>query len=115
MIVTTSMDVQLYVTEDEKKPFVIWIKKLKDKDACGRINARIARLRLGNFGDCKALGNGLWELRIDVGPGYRVYYGRAGEQLVLLLCGGDKRTQDADIATAKKHWVDYKSRELNKE
>ncbi len=109
------MDIQLYVTEDDKKPFVTWISKLKDVKGRGVIKARINRLRLGNFGDCKPVGDGVWELRIDFGPGYRVYYGQTGKQLVLLLCGGDKDTQSADITTAKRYWADYKLREVDED
>jgi putative addiction module killer protein len=72
--------------------------------------ARIDRLSLGNFGDCKALGNGLFELRIDWGPGYRVYYALAGRVFVLLLCGGDKRKQASDIRRALEYLKDYRKR-----
>ena len=75
-----------------------------------RIAARVARLAAGNFGDCKPLMDGLWELRIDVGPGYRVYYAMIDRARVLLLCGGDKRRQSADISRAGRYWNDYQSR-----
>jgi putative addiction module killer protein len=75
-----------------------------------KIVARIDRLSLGNFGDCKALGNGLFELRIDWGPGYRVYYALAGRVFVLLLCGGDKRKQASDIRRALEYLKDYRKR-----
>jgi len=75
-----------------------------------RIAARIDRIELGNFGDSKALGQGVCELRVDYGPGYRVYFGRDGRQIVVLLVGGDKRTQSKDIATAQQFWADYKAR-----
>jgi putative addiction module killer protein len=82
--------------------FSSWIRKLRDERARGRIEIRIRRLSLGNFGDVKPVGEGISELRIDYGPGYRVYLQRQGNLLVLLLVGGDKKTQDADIAKAKK-------------
>jgi len=82
--------------------FANWLRKLRDKRARARIQIRIRRLSLGNFGDVKPLGDGVGELRIDYGPGYRVYFMQAGNLLVLLLAGGTKKTQDADIATAKK-------------
>jgi len=69
--------------------------------AIARISARIDRLALGNFGDAKPVGEGVSELRVDYGPGYRVYFQQRGNALILLLCGGDKRTQQADIAGAK--------------
>ena len=69
--------------------------------------ARLNRIRLGNFGDCKSVGSGVEELRIDFGPGYRVYYGRDGVLVVILLCGGSKRAQDRDILKAKGYWGKY--------
>jgi putative addiction module killer protein len=69
--------------------------------------ARLNRIRLGNFGDCKSVGGGIEELRIDFGPGYRIYYGRQGSFVVVLLCGGDKRTRARDILTAQKYWKEY--------
>jgi len=73
------------------------------------------RVELGNFGDCKFYQEGVWELRIDLGPGYRVYYARAGQTLVLLLCAGDKRTQQTDITRACAYWKDWKQRHLTLE
>jgi putative addiction module killer protein len=82
--------------------FSTWFRKLRDENARARIQIRIRRLSLGNFGDVKPAGDGVSELRIDYGPGYRVYFQQIGTLLVLLLIGGDKKTQDADIARAKK-------------
>jgi putative addiction module killer protein len=87
--------------------FERWFAGLRDHQARARINARIRRLSLGNAGDVKPVGSGVSELRIDYGPGYRVYYLQRGSVLVVLLCGGDKRTQDADIkraVTIAKDW-----------
>lgn len=75
--------------------FADWVASLKDKRAMARIAVRLTRLECGLFGDCRFLGNGVWELRIDEGPGYRVYYGQFQKFAILLLCGGDKRTQRA--------------------
>ena len=89
--------------------FANWLRKLRDAQARARIQIRIRRLSLGNFGDIKPIGEGVSELRIDYGPGYRVYLRQKGKQLVLLLVGGDKKTQQADIAKAKalaKEWND---------
>src|SRR5688572_19325404 len=77
-----------------------WFKGLRDTVAKARINARIRRLSFGHMGDCKAVGEGVFELRIDHGPGYRVYFVQRGSVLTLLLCGGDKRSQSADIRRA---------------
>ena len=79
-----------------------WFAKLRDQRARGRILARIRRLSLGNPGDVEAVGEGISELRIDYGPGYRIYFKRQGEIVVVLLVGGDKRTQQRDIEKAKE-------------
>ena len=80
--------------------FANWLAHLRDRRAKARIQVRIDRLSLGNPGDAKAIGDGLFEMRVDYGPGYRVYYIRRGETVFILLCGGDKSTQRADIKTA---------------
>jgi putative addiction module killer protein len=80
--------------------FATWFAGLRDRQARARITARIRRLSLGNPGDVRPIGHGLSEMRIDYGPGYRVYFVQRGEVVVILLCGGDKRTQDRDIARA---------------
>lgn len=81
--------------------FTAWTKALKDDRALARIALRIDRLRLGNPGDIKSVGGGVNEMRIDYGPGYRLYYVQRGRTLVVMLCGGDKSSQDRDIRTAK--------------
>jgi putative addiction module killer protein len=80
--------------------FAAWFQRLRDKQAKARIQVRIDRLMLGNAGDVRPVGDGVSELRIDYGPGYRVYYVRRGNMLIVLLAGGDKRTQSGDIETA---------------
>jgi putative addiction module killer protein len=84
-----------------------WLSGLADRRVKARVMARISRLAQGAFGDCRPIAEGVWELRIDCGPGYRVYYAQAGKELILLLCGGDKRKQDADIKRAMEHWRHY--------
>ena len=79
-----------------------WLRRLRDENARARIQIRIRRLSLGNFGDIKPVGGGVSELRVDYGPGYRIYLQQRGEGLVLLLAGGTKKTQGADIAKAKE-------------
>jgi putative addiction module killer protein len=80
--------------------FAAWHAALRDREARVRITIRLRRLSLGNPGDVKSVGGGVSEMRIDYGPGYRVYFARRGDLIVVLLCGGDKRTQDRDIARA---------------
>ncbi len=82
--------------------FADWLDNLRDGDARAKIEVRIVRLALGNFGDTKSVGGGVSELRIDHGPGYRVYFTKRGLTIVILLCGGDKRTQAKDITRAQK-------------
>lgn len=98
------------MTPEGRNLFREWLHSLKDVRARARIRVRLNRLRLGNFGDSKPVGDGVHELRIPVGPGYRVYFGSIGPDIILLLCGGDKRAQSATIRTAKKLWRDYKER-----
>lgn len=99
-----------YMREDGRVPLKEWMAGLADRQARARIAVRISRMAAGNFGDCKPISSGVWELRIDYGPGYRVYYARAGEELVVLLVGGDKRKQQSDIETALTYWKDWNRR-----
>src|ERR1039457_7071205 len=94
------IDVRRYVGRSGSDVIGEWLSDLEDLKARARIAARLDRLSLGNFGDCKALREGVSELRIDWGPGYRVYYAMFGRTCVLLLCGGDKRRQSSDIKRA---------------
>jgi putative addiction module killer protein len=96
-----------YETEEGKCPFRAWLEDLRDVTARALIRKRLNRIRLGNMGDRKSLGDGVSELRIDFGPGYRVYFGEDGPRIVVLLCGGDKGSQSRDIEQAKKYWRDY--------
>ena len=99
----------VYTTSTKKKPFLEWLEEL-DKKAQSIVITRVDRLNLGNFGDCKQLKNaeGVWELRIGYGPGYRVYFGKIGAQIVILLVGGDKGSQAHDIIKAKRYWHEYR-------
>lgn len=85
----------------QTEAFASWLAHLRDERARARIAVRMRRLSLGNFGDVKPIGGGVGELRIDYGPGYRLYFVRRGETVIVLLCGGDKRTQTVDIEAAK--------------
>ena len=100
---------RIYVTPDGRRPFEDWLNSLKNLAAQARILARLERVRLGLLGDCKPVGEGVSELRVDTGPGYRVYFGQQGRSIVILLCGGSKATQQKDIAAARAFWKDYRS------
>jgi putative addiction module killer protein len=103
--------IEHYLTADGRKDlYVDWLRHLRDAQARVAIIRRVARIEQGNFGDHKPCRDGVWELRIDVGPGYRVYYALSGRRLVLLLCGGGKRTQDTEIARAVHCWQDWQRR-----
>jgi putative addiction module killer protein len=104
---TESKQIEAYVKPDGTATFTTWLKSLRDAEARHRINARLARVRTGNLGDARTVGEGVSELRIDYGPGYRVYFGQDGMRIIVLLCGGDKRTQAADIKRAKSYWQEY--------
>ncbi|MFZ1865886.1 MAG: type II toxin-antitoxin system RelE/ParE family toxin [Polyangiales bacterium] len=105
---SSETEVVVYTTPDGRRPFDEWLLALRDVRARARIRARIARVREGNFGDAKPIGDDLHELRVHYGPGYRIYFGRQGRAVVVLLCGGDKQTQPRDIARAKRYWRAHK-------
>jgi len=104
------VELRRYQLEDESIPVTEWLQGLRDMRARAQIGVRLRRVSAGNFGDCKPVGDGVSELRVDIGAGYRVYYGKHGQALVILLCGGDKGSQQADIACAKAYWADWKRR-----
>ncbi len=99
----------IYSTISGKEPYADWENKI-DTNARAIIKNRLDRLQLGNFGDAKIIkgGAGIWELRIDYGPGYRIYFGKQGNTTVLLLLGGNKATQERNIEKAKRYWLDGK-------
>jgi putative addiction module killer protein len=100
----------IYVKEDGKTPFSDWLESLRDRKARAIIRTRINRIRLGNLGDCKSVGEGVSELRINFAAGYRVYFAQQGNTAIILLHGGDKSSQQKDIKRAKIYWQDYKRR-----
>lgn len=106
------IELRRFLTETGRDVLGEWLAGLKDNRTRAKIIARIDRIAAGNFGDCKSLREGLSELRIDWGPGYRVYYARIGKTCVLLLGGGDKRTQSSDIQRASEYLSDYRERTL---
>ena len=103
-------ELRIYVTEEGVAPFDERLDSLRDERAQAKIRVRLDRLRLGNLGDWAAVGEGVGELRIHYGQGYRVYFGQIGSTLVILLCGGSKGTQAEDIRTARAYWQDFKRR-----
>jgi putative addiction module killer protein len=109
------IEILRYVTAEGGDVFGGWLANLSDKRAAARVAMRINRLTAGNFGECKPLREGVWELRVDYGPGYRVYYAKSGRTCILLLCGGDKRQQAADIERAIAYWQDFQRRNAGDE
>ncbi len=102
--------VEHYVTRGGKDVFLSWYERMRDRRGQLAVGRRVNRIAEGNFGDHKPCVDGVWELRIDFGPGFRVYYAMDGERIVLLLCGGDKSTQQGDIRRASAYWEDWKER-----
>jgi len=100
----------LYCASNGKIPFEEWLFDLRDRKARAVIRARLSRVEQGNAGECKPVGSAVYELKIDFGPGYRVYFGEDGETLIILLLGGDKSAQNRDIQKAIDYWKDYKIR-----
>ena len=109
------MEIVHYTTEDGFDPYQAWIDTLRDNRAKIAVLRRIDRAAQGNFGDHKACRDGVSEMRVNVGPGYRVYYFQHVQTLVVLLCGGDKRTQDADISKAVACKTDFLRRTESRE
>lgn len=106
---TYPYSIEYYLTATNKKPFKEWLDSV-DIGARAKIRIRLDRVRLGNLGRNRSVGEGVYELKIDHGPGYRVYYALNGKTVVLLLLGGDKSTQKKDIVQAKAYWQDHKER-----
>lgn len=100
-------EVREYETDKGRSPYDEWLSGLRDRHGQAKIRTRINRVKLGNFGEHKGVGEGVMELVFRDGPGYRVYYGLDGDKVVILLGGGDKKTQDSDIRQAKEYWADY--------
>jgi putative addiction module killer protein len=106
-------EVEVYESSPGVAPFEDWLDGLRDIKAQAAVDARLLRLRLGNFGDCEPVGGGVYELRIHYGPGYRVYFAKAQQTIVLLLVGGAKKSQAKDIKMAKIYWREYSERVRN--
>lgn len=108
-------EIKHYITSNGSDVFAEWRDNLKDSKSKIAVDRRIYRAELGNFGDHKPCRDGVWELRIDMGPGYRVHYAQAGKTVVLLLCGGIKRSQDSDLSRACEYWKDWQFGNLKQE
>jgi putative addiction module killer protein len=106
---TILIDIREYADETGRSPFADWFENL-DAIAAAKVTVFLARVANGNTSNLKTVGQGVVELKIDFGPGYRIYLGRDGERLVILLGGGSKRRQKQDIAAAQERWSDYKKR-----
>jgi putative addiction module killer protein len=98
-----------YLDRTGSSPFAAWFQRL-DAAAAAKVTTALRQLELGHFSNVKGVGAGVFEYRIDFGPGYRVYFGKDGDAVVILLCGGTKKRQDRDIAMAHDRWADYKKR-----
>ena len=106
----TAFGIFIYQDDREREPFSEWINGLPT-NIRARVFAKIDRIATGNLGDCKSVGEGVFEFRLNFGPGYRIYFGKIGKRIVLLLFGGDKSSQKGDIKKAKNYWKDYVRRE----
>lgn len=107
------MDIREYETEDGASPFANWFDGL-DAQAAAKVTTALTRLGLGNTSNVKGVGGGVFELKIDFGPGYRVYFGKDGAEIAILVGGGTKKKQQRDIETAQELWNDYKRRKKGK-
>ncbi len=105
----SSFLIREYLTQEGDNPYREWLSSL-DKKIKARVQARVMRFKQGNLGDHKSVGEGVWEARLMFGAGYRIYYALNGSTVMLLLLGGDKRTQEKDIKQAQQYWNDYCSR-----
>ena len=103
-------EIKHYLTDEGRDLFAEWRSQLSDNKAKLAVDRRIFRVELGNFGDHRPCQDGVWEFRIDLGPGYRIYYAQTEKSIILLFCGGTKRSQKADIEKACKYWKDWQDR-----
>ncbi|MEG4941507.1 type II toxin-antitoxin system RelE/ParE family toxin [Microcoleus sp. F4-D5] len=104
-------EIRRYTTPEGTAPFTEWLDSLRDRNVRVRIKSRLDRVEQGNLGDFKSVGQGVFELRINYGPGYRLYFGQVGLTIVVILIAGDKSTQEQDIRQAIEYWTDYEKRE----
>ena len=100
--------IRIYVDQNDHEPFTEWLRSIRNRRTRRRIQTRIDRLEAGNLGDYRFVGDGVFELRFQFGPGYRVYFGQIDNTIIVLLCGGDKSSQVRDIERAKTYWQTYR-------
>jgi putative addiction module killer protein len=105
---TEPREVLYYKKEDGAVPFLKWLYSIEDKVTKAKIRIRLDRVAAGDLGDYRPVGDGVNELRLNYGPGYRIYFGFDGREIIVILCGGDKSSQGKDIKSAKEYWADYK-------
>ncbi|HEX4031668.1 MAG TPA: type II toxin-antitoxin system RelE/ParE family toxin [Terracidiphilus sp.] len=108
------VDIRQYLGQDGRNVFGEWFNRLSP-EAARKVTTALYRIGLGNFSNVKGVGGGVFECRIDFGPGYRIYFGKDGEQIVILLCGGTKQRQQRDIALVKECWLDYKRKKRSEQ
>lgn len=104
----SGFQIKFFLREGGVCPFVEWLEGLKDREARARIKVRLDRLERGNLGDAKSVGEGVFEMRMPHGPGYRIYFGREGADRIVVLWGGSKKDQEGDVRKAKSYWQGYK-------
>src|SRR3989442_4263101 len=109
MLPSSMVEVREYLDRGGRSPYAAWYDRL-NKEAAAKVAAALARIQQGNFSSAKGVGAGVYEYRIDFGPGYRIYFGKDGDRLVILVGGGTKKRQQEDIKTALARWQDYKQR-----
>lgn len=103
-------EIEYYLLPNGKSPFVEWFQPLKSEKVKAVVLKRLARVRLGNLGEYRSVGQGVYEFKLDFGPGYRIYFDQEGAKLVVLLCAGEKSSQQKDIKKAQAYWEDYQRR-----
>jgi putative addiction module killer protein len=109
MLPSKAVEVREYLDRDGRSPYAVWFDRLS-REAAAKVTTALVRIHQGNFSNAKGVGAGVYEYRIDSGPGYRIYFGKDGDRLVILVGGGTKKRQQADIGIALARWQDYKQR-----
>lgn len=111
MLAPYPRELQIYRDPNGREPFTEWLASIRDRKTRNRIQVRLDRLEYGHFGDCKSIGQGIFEIRLQFGAGYRIYFGEVDRTVVLILGGGDKSSQPRDIEHVEAYWLAYKESE----